>query len=343
MKTTEIDEDQDVTPVSAVPALESISKAELDMQIVTAKQWPRSIRKFREECLQMATLDEEIASECIYAVPRGGRTVEGPSARLAEIVASAWGNCRAGARIVDEDQEFVTAQGMFFDLERNVAIQYEVRRRITDKKGRRYNADLISVTGNAACSIALRNAVFKGVPKAFWKGVYHAARECAIGNTETLANRRAKALEYFQKMGVTKEQVLARLDVKGEEDVTLEHLAALTGFKTAIRDGEATVDSVFTPQPVEAEGKTRAEQLDSALKQKGGKKPKKADDPEAVAARFKEIEESVDKLARKKKERPMKVLAQLEKAVGLPPTQWGLKECEAADEWLFKWHDEVPV
>ncbi|MFN8826683.1 MAG: hypothetical protein ACK501_17070, partial [Planctomycetota bacterium] len=47
-------------------------------------------------------------------------------------------------------------------------------RRITGKNGRRYSSDMIGVTGNAACSIALRNAVFRGIPRAFWIDIYDA-------------------------------------------------------------------------------------------------------------------------------------------------------------------------
>ena len=136
-----------------------LNRSEIDMQISTAKKWPRSIKRFRDEALQMVTLNDQIAAECIYSLPRDGKVVEGPSARFGEIAASAWGNCRAGARVVSDQGDFVTAQGVFHDLERNVAITYEVQRRITGKNGRRYSADMIGVTGNAASSIALRSAI----------------------------------------------------------------------------------------------------------------------------------------------------------------------------------------
>ncbi len=144
-----------------------LNRSEIDMQVATAHKFPRSIKRFRQEALQMVTLNESVAESCIYALPRSGKTIEGPSARFAEVVASAWGNCRAGARVVSDAGDFITAQGVFHDLERNVAITYEVQRRITDKNNRRFNADMIGVTGNAASSIALRNAILKGVPKAF--------------------------------------------------------------------------------------------------------------------------------------------------------------------------------
>ncbi|WP_150124067.1 hypothetical protein [Cupriavidus nantongensis] len=216
------------------------------MQIATAHKFPRSIKRFRDEALAMVTLNENIAQECIYALPRDGKTIEGPSARFAEVVASAWGNSRAGARVINDQGEFVTAQGVFHDLERNVAITYEVQRRITDKNGKRYKPDMIGVTANAACSIALRNAILKGVPKAFWSDMYEQARETAIGNVQTLANRRARALSVLQRYGVSPEKVFAFLGVAGQEDITVEHLTTLFGITTSLKEGEATAEDVFT-------------------------------------------------------------------------------------------------
>ncbi len=222
-----------------------LNRSEIEQQIATARRFPRSIKRFRDEALQMVTLSESVAEQCIYALPRDGKTIEGPSARFAEVVASAWGNCRAGARVVDDSGEFVTAQGVFHDLERNVAITYEVQRRITNKHGKRYNADMIGVTANAACSIALRNAILKGVPKAFWDDMYGAARQVIMGDIQTLANRRASTIAAFQKFGVLPEQIIAKLDVAGVEDITLEHLVVLRGLLTAIKEGDTTVEETF--------------------------------------------------------------------------------------------------
>lgn len=251
-----MDDEKEVSTVESegLGALAVISKAEIDTQIATAKQYPRSIKQFRQECLGMVTLTEEIAGECIYALPRGGKTIEGPSARFAEVIASAWGNCRAGARVVGEENDFVIAQGVFHDLERNVSITYEVKRRIVDKNGRRFQPDMIGVTANAACSIALRNAVLKGVPKAFWSDMYKAAKKTVIGDAKTLANRRAEALDFLQKLGATPEMVCSRLEVAGVEDIGLEHLVTLRGLATAIKDGDTTVEMAFGPDTEDKPG-----------------------------------------------------------------------------------------
>lgn len=235
-------------PMESASTLMALNSSEIDTQIATAKRYPRSIKQFRNEAMEMVTLTEDIAGECIYSLPRGGKPIEGPSARFAEIVASAWGNARAGARIISEDEKFVTAQGAFFDLQRNVAITYEVKRRITDKSGHRFKDDMIGVTANAACSIALRNAILKGVPKAFWRDLYEAARATAIGNAETLSGKRAKMLQAFAKMGVQPEQVFKLLEVGGEQDITLDHLAQLRGVFTAIKEGDTTIEQIFEDQ-----------------------------------------------------------------------------------------------
>lgn len=238
---------QETEIVQYVPdtMLAALTRAEMDQQITTAKAYPRSLSKFMRECKEMVGLNPEVADECIYALPRGQKTIEGPSARLAEIVASAWGNCRAVARIVDEGAEFITAQAVFHDLERNWSVGFEVRRRITDSKGNRYNADMITMTGNAAAAIAFRNVVFKGVPKAFWGPAYELARLITMGSAETLVAKRDKALGYLQKMGVKLEAVLASLCVAGVEDIGLDHITTLRGVATGIKDGEMTIEEAF--------------------------------------------------------------------------------------------------
>jgi hypothetical protein len=225
-----------------------ITKAEYDVQIATANKYPRSIKNFLDEARQLVTLNEDIAAQCIYSLPRAGKAIEGASARFAEIVASCWGNIRAGARIVDEDSRFITAQGVCHDLQKNVLISYEVRRRVTGNNNKKFGDDMVAVTGNAAASIALRNAILKVVPKAFWQPLHEEAKKVAIGDAKTLSSRREAALDMLQKMGVKREDVLTYLGVKGVEDITLDHLLLLRGNVTAIKEGDITVDDVFYPK-----------------------------------------------------------------------------------------------
>jgi hypothetical protein len=258
-------EDQELDgQMTTCSAIVAVARAEIDIQITTARAYPRSINRFKQTAQTMATLDEETAASCFYVLPRGGKSIEGPSARLAEIVAAAWGNLRFGGRVVDVDDRFVTAQGVCHDLERNIAVTIEVRRRITDKNGNRFNDDMIGVTSNAAISIALRNAVFKIVPKAYWNPVWKAAMKVAAGDIKTLVQRRTEWFRYFTKYGVTDARILAALGKPSIEDVDQEDMIRLSGLCNAIKDGDTTVEQAFPPEGKEDRAKAVKEKLKSA-------------------------------------------------------------------------------
>lgn len=225
------------------------SVGDIEQQIAVARRYPRSIVTFTRQATEFATMTPEIATSCIYAVPRrddeGSKMIEGPSARFAEIVLSAWGNVRAIGRVGDHDGQFVTARGEAWDVERNVAIAYEVKRRITGRNGRTYSADMITTTGNAAASIALRNAILKIIPTTFWKPIYNACRKVIAGDQQTFAKRRDDALKAFGIMGVAEDRILAALGVRGKADITGDHLVWLAGIQTAIKDGDTSIDDAF--------------------------------------------------------------------------------------------------
>lgn len=236
-----------LSPSTDVALAVGLTKAEVDQQIATAHQFPRSIKKAMGNIISMATLDEETAEECMYSLPRDGKTIEGPSSRFAELVAQSWGNCRVAARVVREERDYIVAQAVYHDLETNTAISTEVQRRIIGRGGRRYSPDMIVTTGNAACSIARRNIILAGVPRAAWRKAYDSARQVIMGDVETLANRRANALKAFLRYGIAADQIYAALRVAGEEEITLDHLVTLRSMLATLKNGEATPEEMFAP------------------------------------------------------------------------------------------------
>lgn len=226
-----------------------LARAEIDQQIATAKRYPRNIVEFRREALEMATVDEETAAGCYYSMPRAGKKIEGPSIRLAEIVAATYGNLRYSAQIVEIGATHVTARGMCQDMQRNIAAGYEVKRRITTKDGKRFGDDMIQTTCNAACSIALRNAIFKVVPMAYVKPIFTQAKRVAAGGAASLSESRQKALDWFKQKKVTEKQILELLGRKKVEEIDLDDLATLRGLVTAIEEGQTTVAETFDSVP----------------------------------------------------------------------------------------------
>lgn len=238
----------------AADALAAIERSQVDMQIATAKKYPRSVSSFLGEAQSMISLSPEIAEGCNYKLKRknadGGITyIEGPSVRLLEIAASAYGNLRYGSRTIGIDEEFVTSQGVAFDMERNVASSVEVKRSIKGKRGR-YSNDMIMITSNAAGAIARRNALNGIIPRVYVQALSEHAKKVALGDIKTLPERRQRAFDYFTKtLSVPLEKVLAYLERKSVEDCNLADVSDLQDLKTALKEGQSTVEETFSDKP----------------------------------------------------------------------------------------------
>lgn len=230
----------------------ALSKAEIDQQIATARAYPRNLKRVMGSITSLVTLDEETAQECLYALVRRksdeeNKPIEGPSIRLAEVAAQMYGNCRIDARVVhvDRTEKFVEAEGLFHDLETNMASRATVRRRISTKQGRLFSDDMIVVTGNAACAIAKRNAILAGIPRGIYRPAYQAARAIVAGTAETLGKNREKAIKAFASFGVTPAQLFEALGVQTEVDIKIDHVAQLRAMYSTLKNAEATVEEMF--------------------------------------------------------------------------------------------------
>jgi hypothetical protein len=264
--------------VLGMPALQAIVKAEIDTSIATARAFPRDITLCLRKATTMATLSEETAAQCFYSIPRDGKQIEGASprerkqiegasVRLAEIIQIAWGNMRVAGRIIDEGERFVVAMGVAHDLESNSSRAFEVRRRITDRRGRRYSDDMIVTTCNAAVSIACREAILKLIPRALWEPVFMAARRAAAGSIETIHQKREKWLAYWGTQGVTPAEVFNALGVAGRDGIGLDQIAQCVGWRNGIDEKETTLDAIFRPVVDEAvPGSTATGKLAEKLK-----------------------------------------------------------------------------
>jgi hypothetical protein len=92
------------------------------------------------------------------------------------------------------------------------------------------------------------------VPRSFVLAVYDRARTVAVGSAKTLVDKRADILERLQKLGVSQDRVLARLEKRTVEDIGLEDLETLIGLGTAIKNGDQQLDEVFpAPAPAPAD------------------------------------------------------------------------------------------
>lgn len=271
---------EEIIEIKQADMLQALNRAEVDIQIATAKQYPRDITKVLNQIATYATMDKETAVDCFYVLRRkgqGGRetVIEGLSVRMAEIIAGAWGNLRVQSRIIGNDGRMITAQAICHDLETNLAVSKEVKRRITDKGGRTFSDDMQVVTGNAAASIAFRNAVLSVIPKAVTKKVINEVKKVALGQSIDMETSRQNCIANFVKRGVSEQQLLSYLDVKKVDEIDKEMLFELKATLNAINEGTTTIKEIFFDHAADnadiaakakAEADAKKSKVDAAVK-----------------------------------------------------------------------------
>lgn len=240
--------------VSAPTALASITEGEISVQCATAHNFPRSLALFEKRASDMVSQDEETAASCLYSRPVGKdqrgkqKYAEGMSIRMAEIVGAAYGNLRVGAMLIEQTPRQVKARGFAHDLESNFASTSEVVEATVDRDGRPYSERMAVVVAKVALAKARRDAIFQVVPRALCKTLEDLARKTAIGDAATLSKRRGLVVEWIGKLGIPEARVFSAISVKGIEDVGLKELELLTGLKTAIKEGDSTIEEAFPPE-----------------------------------------------------------------------------------------------
>mgnify|MGYP000804895999 FL=1 len=279
-------ENYEVLPVEAqdvqIVQVDALERANVDSQVATAKRYPRDIRRSIDNSVVMATMNQETAQSCSYALPRGGKPIIGPSVHLAKIIVSNWGNMRTEAKVVQITEKQVISRGTCWDLETNVASAFEVRRNIIDSKGRRFSDDMITVTGNAANSIAYRNAVFSVIPKAITDRVYYAAQKFITGDlsdSDKLLKTRTNILNNFKNTyGIVENEVVKLCGKQTVNQIGADEISMLMGTIQALKDGDTTVDELMKPIRDSREAKNErlnelANQAAASAKVINGKQP----------------------------------------------------------------------
>jgi len=263
----------EVTTISQPTMLEAINRSEIDTQISTAHAYPRDEERALEKMAKLACMDADTAADCFYKLSRKGADgtqsdIEGLSVRMAEIIAACWGNLRVQARIIGNDGKWITAQGICHDLESNVAVSKEVKRRITTKNGYTFSEDMQVVTGNAACAIAYRNAVLAVVPKAVTNCVIKKVRSMMANTEMDVAKVCHQTLAWWAGRGITEAQILQYLQVDCVEAISKEHLYTLRALAQAINEGATTQEEAFVIPAQQASESEKVKKAAQTARQK---------------------------------------------------------------------------
>ena len=224
---------------------------EVKMAIFLAKQFPRNIieaeNKIKESCKRIS-----LASTAIYSYQRGkGNKVEGPSIRLAEVLAQNWGNMQYGIKELENKNGESTMMAYCWDMENNVKQEkiFTVKHvRDTSKYGKQkleQERDIYEATASSA-SRRLRACILGVIPGDVVEMAVEQCNQTMRGQSDVpLKDRIKAAVEHFGKQyGVTQEMIENKFGYNAEA-FTEYTLAELTKINTSLKDGMSVVDDWF--------------------------------------------------------------------------------------------------
>lgn len=130
------------TPQSTNSMLSTREAQEVQAAVFMAKRFPRdeneSLARILRACDRMG-----LAQKAVYSYPKGGSKVSGPSVRLAEAMAQAWGNIQSGVVELEQRDGESTCMAYCWDIETNTreCKIFTVKHQISTKNGMKVLTD----------------------------------------------------------------------------------------------------------------------------------------------------------------------------------------------------------
>jgi hypothetical protein len=249
--------------------------AEVQAAVLMAKQYPRdrftAVKNILEDCGRRG-----LAEGAVYAYPRGGATVSGPSIRLAEALAREWGNLDCGIKELSRDADKSVCMAYAWDLERNSRFTriFEVPHVRFTKQGSYKLTDPRDIYENVANNGArrLRACILEAIPgDVTEKAVLACKKTLTSKSDKPLIDRIQEIILLLGKFSITKEHIEKRLKHPAET-INEEELFDLLTIYNSLKDNTAKRGDFFEILDSEPTEKTTAlkEKL-SAKKQEPAK------------------------------------------------------------------------
>lgn len=229
--------------------------AEVQAAIVVAQGCPRNEEQAYHKVM-VSCKRRSLAEQSMYAYPRGGQTVSGPSIRLAEVIARHWGNIQYGVREIEATDEKTRYEAFCWDVQSNTRVSLSFTQkhvRWSKKKGLTKLTDPRDqyeiVANNAARR--LRRCILQVVPAEL---VDSAVEACHItlksGSKDPLEDRVKKMVHAFAEIGVTEGMITDRLKHNLKAVTELEVIQLIKIFKS-LTDGMSAAQDWFEPEQVD--------------------------------------------------------------------------------------------
>ena len=230
--------------------------SEIQAMVFMAKQFPRNQIQAADRILNACTR-QTLADSAVYSYPRGGQNVEGPSIRLAEVLAQNWGNLDFGIRELSQENGVSTIEAYAWDLETNVrqAKVFQVAHKRMAKGGTKTLTDprdIYEMVANQG-SRRLRACILSIIPGDI---VEAALAQCSVTQAASVGATPEEIKETIRKLtatmgkfGITAENIQDRYQCRLEA-IRPAQIVELRKIYTSLKDGMSKPSDWFAIQEV---------------------------------------------------------------------------------------------
>lgn len=254
-------------PNSTKSMLSTREAQEVQAAVFMAKSFPRneneSLGRILRSCDRIG-----LAAKAVYSYPKGGTQVTGPSVRLAEAIAQAWGNIQSGVVELEQRDGESTCMAYCWDIETNTreCKIFTVKHQISTRNGMKVLTDpreiyeLVANQGARRKRACILNIIPGDIVD---EAMARCNKTLQSNNRKPLIDRLRDLVDMFQTRYSVPLTSIEKyfgypLDVFTEQDGI-----TLAGIYNALKDGAAKREDYFQlpklvesedPQQVEGEG-----------------------------------------------------------------------------------------
>lgn len=241
---------------------------EVQASMIIAKRFPRDQEA---SYLRIMTACERfnLADQAEYAYPRGGKSITGPSIRLAECLAQNWGNLQFGIRELSQSGGESEVEAFAWDLETNTrqVKTFKVpHKRYTKAKGNVSLVDPRDIYEYVANQGArrMRACILGIIPGDIVDAAEAKCRETVKKGMKAkpLIDQVRSTLKAFDSLSITKDMVEQRLG-HATDAITEDELVELNNIGRSIKDNITNREEWFDLKGFE---KKEADELTSKIK-----------------------------------------------------------------------------
>lgn len=229
-----------------------ISRAIQEVQgaILVAQKCPRDEVRAYKKIIDSAKR-KSLAESAVYAYPRGGQIIKGPSIRSAETIAKYWGNLDYGIKELSQDNKNHVSEVMAYawDLETNTRqckvfkvshtrIAKGIAKTLTDPR------DIYELVANQGAR-RLRACILGIMPSDIVEDFINECEKTLAGdNSKPLKERIKEMVKAFEALGVSQDMIEKRFGCRADSFIE-KQLVDLRAIYKSIKDNFQTIDSFF--------------------------------------------------------------------------------------------------